>query len=90
MQQVEFLAVKRMSGRPAHDMIAGADASLLDAIASSNWAATGAPMIRFHSAGPFRWLKGGFEVAMPVAPRVCQNTREGNDFVRPAMPLPAQ
>jgi hypothetical protein len=90
LQQVEFLAVKRMTGRPAHNVIAGADASLLDTIASSNWAATGAPMIRLHPAGPFRWLKGEFEVAVPVVPRLPQEALGGNASARPEMHPEAQ
>jgi len=68
--QSGWLAVLRMSGRPAYGAVAGGDAMVLNAIADTEWVATGAPMIRLHKSGPAQWFIGGFEVAVPVAPRV--------------------
>jgi hypothetical protein len=68
-REAEMLAVVRMAGRPAHRSVAGGDAIILNAIDSTDWIATGSPMIRLHARGPLRWFARGFEVAVPVALR---------------------
>jgi len=75
-----WLAVVRMSGRAAYSAVASGDARVLDAIANTNWVATGTPMMRLHAPGPVQWLTGGFEVAVPVAPRCHDDMRCYTDF----------
>jgi hypothetical protein len=67
--QPAWLAVVRMSGRPVYSAVAGGDAMVLNALATTDWVATGAPMLLLHAAGPLRWFSRRFEVAVPVAPR---------------------
>ena len=76
-----WLAVVRMSGRGAHSAVASCDARVLDAIANTDWVATGTPMIRLHASGPVQWITGGFEVAVPVAPRCHGDVRSDTDFL---------
>ena len=78
--QTGWLAVVRMSGRPAYSAVAGGDAMVLDAIADTEWVATGAPRIRLHASGPMQWFTGGFEVAVPVAPRCHDEVHYNADF----------
>lgn len=68
-QEVETLAVVRVAGRPTYGSVTGGDAIILNTIDSTNWIATGSPMIRLHACGPLRWFFRGFEVAVPVASR---------------------
>ena len=55
--------------------VTGGDAIILNAIDSTDWIATGSPMIRLHARGPLRWFASGFEVAVPVAPRCAPAVR---------------
>ena len=64
-----WLAIVRMTGQPTFGQVASGDTIVLDAITNTEWVATGAPMIRLHASGPVQWLAGGFEIAVPVAPR---------------------
>jgi hypothetical protein len=73
--QPGWFAFVRMSGRPAHTAVSGGDAIVLNAIANSDWVATGAPMIRLQVSGPLQWFTSGFEVAVPVAPRFLDDVR---------------
>jgi SOUL heme-binding protein len=68
-EQPGWLAVVRMSGRPAHDAVAAGDAMVLDAIANTDWVATGAPMVRLRASRSVQWFASSFEVAVPVVPR---------------------
>jgi hypothetical protein len=67
--QPGWLAIVRMSGRPTYGAVTGGGATVLNAIANTEWVATGSPMMRLHASGPVRWFTGGFDVAVPVAPR---------------------
>jgi hypothetical protein len=78
--QPGWLAVLRMSGRPAHSAVTGGDAMVLNAIADTEWVATGSPMIRLRGSGLVQWFIGGFEVAVPVAPRCHDDPRYNADF----------
>jgi hypothetical protein len=69
-----------MSGRPAHSAVTGGDAMVLNAIADTEWVATGSPMIRLRGSGLVQWFIGGFEVAVPVAPRCHDDPRYNADF----------
>jgi hypothetical protein len=75
-----WLAVLRMAGSAVHGAVASGDARVLDAIANTDWVATGTPMIRLHASGPVQWVRGGFEVAVPVAPRGHDDLRCNTDF----------
>jgi hypothetical protein len=65
----EILAVVRLTGRPSYDLVTGGDAIVLDAIANSEWVATGPARIRLCTPGPLPRFTGRFEVAVPVATR---------------------
>ncbi len=87
--QPGWLAIVRMSGRPAYGTVASGDAMMLDAIANTEWVATGAPMIRLHASGPLQWGTGSFEVAVPVAPR-CHDVARYNADLSIVERLPAR
>jgi hypothetical protein len=70
----ETIAVVRVSGLPTFDRVAGGDMIVLDAIANSNWVATGAVRIRLRVPGALLRVTGGFEVAVPVVERVRDRT----------------
>jgi hypothetical protein len=78
--QPGWLAVVRMSERPAITAVAKGDAMVLDAIANTDWVATGSPMIRLHLPAPMRWLRRGFEVGVPVVPCRHDDMQSGADL----------
>ena len=75
-----WLAVLRMSGSATYGAVASGDARVLDAIGNTDWVATDIPMIRLHAFAPVQWVTGGFEVAVPVAPRGHDDLRCNTDF----------
>jgi hypothetical protein len=83
-----WLAVVRISGRPVYHAMAGGDAMVLDAIAGTEWVATGGPMIRLHQSGPLQWFADGFEVVVPVAPR-CRDDERSYAVIADLEHLPA-
>jgi hypothetical protein len=66
-QPSETLAITRLSGRPRPQSLARGEAAIRAAIAGSEWAVCGPPMLRLHAPpGLLPWT-GSFEVAVPVA-----------------------
>jgi hypothetical protein len=62
----ETLAIIRLSGRRQPQSLARGEAAIRDAIAGSEWAVRGPPMLRLHAPpGLLPWT-GSFEVAVPV------------------------
>ncbi len=86
--QPECMAVVRMHGRPAYGAVSSGDAMVLNAIASTDWTATGAAMTRLYAAGPVRWFRAGFEVVVPVVSR-CRNDVQYNAAASVGERLPA-
>lgn len=66
-QPSETLAIVRLSGRPQPQSLARGEAAIRAAIAGSEWAVCGPPMLRLHAPpGLLPWT-GSFEVAVAVA-----------------------
>jgi SOUL heme-binding protein len=65
--QIEFLAVLRMSGRPAPEAIAGGGAAISAALAGTMWLPAGGPMARLHRPPTILPFANRFEVALPIA-----------------------
>jgi hypothetical protein len=64
--QTEFLAVLRMSGRPAPEAIAGGVAAISAALAGTMWLPAGGPMVRLHRPPAILPFANRFEVALPI------------------------
>jgi hypothetical protein len=64
--QTEFLAVLRMSGRPAPEATAGGVAAISAALAGTMWLPAGGPMVRLHRPPAILPFANHFEVALPI------------------------